>query len=29
MSRRQPMAFLAMGGDAGEAQAEQMLWQNL
>ena len=24
-SRRQPMAFLAMGGDAGNAQAEQML----
>jgi len=24
-SRRQPMAFLAMGGGAGEAQAEQML----
>ena len=23
--RRQPMAFLAMGGDAGNAQAEQML----
>ena len=25
MSRKQPMAFLAMGGDAGNAQAEQML----
>jgi len=25
MSRRQPMAFLNMGGDAGNAQAEQML----
>ena len=25
MSRRQPMAFLSMGGDAGNAQAEQML----
>jgi hypothetical protein len=25
MSRRQPTAFLAMGGGAGEAQAEQML----
>ena len=24
-SRRQPMAFLNMGGDAGNAQAEQML----
>jgi len=24
-SRRQPMAFLSMGGDAGNAQAEQML----
>ena len=29
MSRRQPTAFLNMGGGAGEAQAEQMLWQNL